>query len=323
MAKSVFKILTFIALQIVVSLPVFADVLNQTELKTHLRWTINVQKEQVQINKKGLKVEFRSLDPEFFEQFSTDITKLPKNKNYHTNFKFFAPEQPGNPYILTVDLKDDSVELFSFYKDDNSQYVLDYWINKDIVATKNASIAAKPKVVSIVKKKTPKKIKKLSTQKLLTKRNSDKFKVIDPLKVKRDKEKEAYRDFRYGAAFVWNYEALIPNLEQDVNLSVKAPDFLYKVLDRRFQNDDKEAHVQLNINFFKQEKWGLMTRSISLYEEKYGTDKFKALNDFMKATSMIKNSIKKKIDPKYSQNVDADIPKSFSAKVLGPLQETS
>lgn len=313
MAKSVFKILTFIALHLAVTLPTFADVLDQTELKTHLRWKINVQKEQVQIKKRGTSVEFKSLDPEFFEQLSTDITKLKKNTNYISDFKFAAPEQPGNPYVLTVDLKDDSIELFSFYKDDNSQYVLDYWINQDVVATKNASISAKPRVVSIVKKKkSPKKVKVASTQKILTKRNSDKFKVIDPNKVKREKDEAEYRDFRYGAAFVWDYKALIPNLEQDVNLAVKAPDFLYSVLDRRFQNDDKEAHVQLNINFYKQEKWGLMTRSISLYEEKYGTDKFKALNDFMKATSMIKNSIKSKVDPKYAGSEDT--PKSYSDK---------
>ena len=307
--------MTFIALQIAVSLPIFADTLEQSELKTHLRWTINVAKELVQIKKKGTRVEFRSLDPEFFEKLSTDVTKLKQNKNYHTKFNFKAPEQVGSPYVLTVDLKDDSVELFSFYKEDRSQFVLDYWVNQDVVATKNASISAKPKVVSIVKKnKAPKKVKRPSTQKLLTKRNSDKFKVIDPGKVQKEKTKESHRDFRYGAAFVWNYDALIPNLEQDVNLKVKAPDFLYKVLDRRFQNDEKEAHVQLNINFYKQAKWGLMTRSISLYEEKYGVDKFKALNDFMKATSMIKNSIKKKIDPKYGKANEEDLPKAYSAK---------
>lgn len=315
MAKSVFKILTFIALQLAVLSTVFADVLNQSELKTHLRWQINAEKEQVQIKKRGTTVEFKSLDPEFFERFSTDVTKLKKNNNYHGNFKFTAPDQPGSPYVMTVDLKDDSVELFSFYKEDNSQYVLDYWINQDVVATKNSSISPKPKVVSVVKKKVEQpKPKVVSTEKVLTKRKSDKFKVIDPLKIANDQEKEIYRDFRYGAAFVWDYPALIPNLEQDINLEVKAPDFLYSVLDRRFQDDKKEAHLQLNINFYKQEKWGLMTRSISLYEEKYGVDKFKALNDFMKATSMIKNSIKSKVDPKYSQSANSELPKSFSQK---------
>ena len=190
--------------------------------------------------------------------------------------------------------------------------MLDYWINQDIVATRNASIAAVKKVVPVRAKKIKKIVKKPSTQKILTTRKLDKFKIINPAKVKPKKQSE-YRDFRYGAAFVWDYKALIPTLERDVNLEIKAPDYLYKVLDRRFQNDKKEAHVQLNINFYNQQKWGLMTRSISLYEDKYGTDKFKALNDFMKATSMIKNAIKTKLNPKYS-NSEEEGAKSFSKK---------
>ena len=51
-----------------------------------------------------------------------------------------------------------------------------------------------------------------------------------------------------------------------------------------------------------------MTRSIELYEKKYPNDKMKALNDFMKASSLIKNEIKKEIEVKVqvAGQVDSD-----------------
>lgn len=320
--NSIFKILTFISLTAICSLNVFAaSTVSQTELKTHLRWKISAKKEIVQIKKKGLSVTFRSLDPEFFEKFSKDITKIKKDKSYHTAFTFTQPKLPGNPYTLRIDLKDDSIELFTFYKQTNSEYVLDFWINKDIISARKSAIEIKPK---LAKKSVKRKIKKVAVIKKKTTVSSalskPKFNVINPTAILTDKSEKSYRDFRYGAAFIWDYAPLIPNLPTDIDLSVKAPDYLYKIKDYKFLDNKREAHMQLSINFYRKKKWGLMTRSINLYEEKYGSSKHKALNDFMKATSIIKNTIKSSVKAKFEvirdESGDPIPPTEYSKKGL-------
>src|SRR5690606_24825869 len=100
-----------------------------------------------------------------------------------------------------------------------------------------------------------------------------------------------FRDFRYGASFVWNYDPMIPQLEKDINITSKIPDALWPVKDRVNLDDAKEAHMQLTINFYREEKWGLMNKSITLYNKKYGRDSNLVINEFLKANALLKGNI--------------------------------
>lgn len=86
---------------------------------------------------------------------------------------------------------------------------------------------------------------------------------------------------------------MIPQLEKDINLQSKTPDFLFSIKDRIQLDDAKEAHMQLSINFYREEKWGLMNKSMSLYEQKYGKDSNFVLNQFMKANALLKDNLVK------------------------------
>ena len=308
--KSVFKTLTFILCTIVLSQDIFAQAIKQDALKTHLRWNIISKKEQVKISKKGNTVKIQSLDPDFFESFSSNVSKLPSQSDYIKSMKFKRPETPGAPYSLDINLKDESVELFSFYKQENSNYILDFWINQDVVRTKKASIKKPKKKIKVAKLNKPKKVKtkkvvkKEAVGKALKAKTGSRFSVIDPSNVSENKEYNQFRDFRYGASFVWDYKAFVPPIEQDVNLKSKAPDYFYEIKDVDNLDDKKLAHLQLSINFYRKAEWGLMTRSINLYEEKYGRDENKVLNDYMKSLSMIKNSIKESLKPEYKSSID-------------------
>jgi len=291
---------------------VYADVLVQENQKTHLRWKITSNKEQINILKKGTNVVIQSLDPDFFEQFSADITKANKETNYIENYKFTEPSVPGNPYKLEISLKDQSVELFSFYENKTSSYVLDFWINQDIVDTKKAAIDSKSRIVKIapLNKSKPKKVEKktsVEVQKALSPNNMNRINVVNADKINPIQTGSQFRDFRYGASFIWDYSALIPPIENDINMSKKAPDYFYKIADRTLLDDKKEAHLQLSINFYNKKQWGLMTRSINLYEDKFGTnDSNRYLNDFMKATSMLKNVLSEELKPKFQSKMVED-----------------
>lgn len=320
--KSIFKILTLILTLLFWGQNLLAQSLTQDSKKTYLRWQLSAEKEQLKINKSGTKVTIRTLDPDFFEKFSEGVAKITKNKNYHKNYKFIKPNVSGNPYELQIDLANNTIELFNFYQDETKSYVLDFWVNQDLVQTKKAASAPKKIKVAklpIVKKVKPKKkSKQEKANELFDIKKISKLELLDPDDILNRIKGGKIRDFRYGAAFIWDYKALIPPLEEDINLKIKAPDYLYTIKDRTYLDDEKEAHIQLNINFYKKEQWGLMTRSIDLYEQKYGKDRHRNINDFMRATSMIKNTIKQKLKPEFLSQVgpDGEIlpPNEFSKK---------
>ena len=295
-----------------------AQTLTQEEFKTHLRWVLKSAKEQVAIKKRNNKIILETLNEDLYQQMVGDIARLSKSKSYMKSFEYSNDNYPTEPARVVIELTDDSVELFSFFKEQQQKYVMDFWINKDRVATKKAALAKKQKTskkLQLASKVKPSKISKKKDSKN-NKSNlvSDSgFNIIDPEKIVESKVNKSYRDFRYGAALIWDYQAFLAPLQKDVNLQVKAPDYLYKVKDRDYETDPKEAHMQLSIKFFRQKKWGLMTKSIKLYENKYGSDDNQDINDFMKATSLIKNTIKEEIKP-LKKGVDPeDAPKPISA----------
>lgn len=284
------KILTLLFLY-VGFISAHAKVLDQTEFKTHLRWTLSSAKEQVLIKKKDNILVIQTLDKKLFTDLISDLIKFSKKTSYITDYEYSADKLPAEPAKLTIHLADDSIELFTFFKAPAKQHIIDFWINKDLVTTKKSSIVKKPKIIKVAKatprvkkrkKKTLSKAKKKTVKKL----------VYDPEKIIEQTQKKGFRDFRYGGAFLWDYAAFIPPLKKDLNIEIKTPAYLFEIKDRKYKNDPKEAHMQLTINFYRKEQWGLMTRSIRLYQNKYGKDINREINDFMKSVSLIRNVIK-------------------------------
>lgn len=294
MPRILFKILTFNLLIAANFSNVWSQTVTQNELKTHLRWTFKTAKEQITINKPTNKLVIETLNEDLFQKMVEDLSKFDKKPDYITDVSFDKNDFPTKPASISIDLRDNSIELFSFYKEDEQKYVMDFWINKDVITSQKAAL--------VKKKVTPKK----ETKQIVINKSPDKQKDIkneNSSKIKKVVKEKDYRDFRYGAAFVWDYSPHIPPLERDINLDIKAPDYLYNVKNRDYESDPKEAHMQLSIKFYRQRNWGLMTKSISLYEKKYGDDVNKSINDFMKATSLIKNIIKEEIVPASKEQI--------------------
>jgi len=291
-----FKNLTFTFLLIGIIFPAHSVTVSQENFKTHMRLSLSVDKPLVQVNKSGNSFTIKTLDQGLFNTISEDIAKLSLNKDYFSDVSYRASKD-GKANEVKINLKDDSIELFSFYKEKEKEYVLDFWINKDLVITKKAAVQKLPKVKKVTKP-VVKAVAKPKRSPKIEEKITKSMGIVDPEKVISSYGHKGYRDFRYGASDIWNYSAFIPPLESSVNQKVKAPDYFFDLKDREFSDSDKkEAHMQLSINFYKDQKWGLMTRSIDLYEKKYGQDKNRELHDFMKATSLIKNTIRKTINP--------------------------
>ncbi len=278
------------------SASVLADIINQETFKTHLRWNLKVPRDQFFVVKKDQSLHIETLNLQSYETLASEVGKLKTNSQYIEGIQFSKENFPARPASIIVKLKDPSVELFSFYRDADKKYILDFWINTDLVSEKTAAFQ-KPLPLPEVTKPAPKVVKKAEApvkNDLLTKKSSLLNVVeVKPTVVNEKAPNPEYRDFRYGASFIWDYRPMIPQLEKDINLAAKIPDSLFPIKDRDKLDDAKEAHMQLTINFYREEKWGLMNKSITLYEKKYGRDSNHVHNEFLKANALLKGNLAK------------------------------
>jgi tetratricopeptide (TPR) repeat protein len=289
-------LLTLLVAAVFLGTQVQADVFSQENLKTHLRWNLTVPRDQFFINKKEGVLQIETVNLEMFKTLAGELAKAKNNGQYIDDISYSKDNFPAKPATITIKLKDPSVELFSFYRDSDKKYILDFWINTDLISEKTAAFK-KPLPLPTRAEKVikPKKLKdEPSKNDLLTRKSS----ILPVLEVTAEKAAgnsphPGYRDFRYGASFVWNYSPMIPQLEKDINLASKIPDSLFPIKDRELLDDKKEAHMQLTINFYREEKWGLMNKSITLYEKIYGRDTNAVLNEFLKANTLLKGNLAK------------------------------
>lgn len=278
------------------STAVLADIINQESLKTHLRWNLTGPRDQFFIVKRNQTLLIETTNLDLYENLSKEMGQLRNNGHYIESIQYSRDDFPAKPATITVKLKDPSVELFSFYRDADKKYILDFWINTDLISDK-ASALQKPLPLPAEKKvANTKKVPDTPKTKnaLLLKKSA----ILPAVEVTKEttvasKANPEFRDYRYGASFIWDYPAMIPQLEKDINLQSKVPDSLYAIKDRDNLTDQKEAHLQLSVNFYKEEKWGLMNKSITLYEKKYGRDSNYIMNEFLKANALLKGNLAK------------------------------
>ena len=355
--KRSIKILTILTAWSVAS-ALFAAVASQEQFKTHLRFNVFTPASQMAVSKNGKIVTLSTLGQDLFEALTEEVNK------YHWPSAYISKVNviPGNTESAAARriefvLANDQVELFSFYRDSDQKYVLDFWLEADNHAEKedkesgeniatndaaaednpgpspvrlsaeagesnNALVAANglgasfgttstttssSSSVSLAEEAVGKtedqvglvaaavqKDKKKTSSTLAAQDNDDVWQNVINKRLKKE-EANPYRDFRYGASFIWDYDALSPTPPEMINLADKTPEFFYPVVDRNYNKDDRESHLQLIINLYRQEKWGLMHKAMKLFTEKYGPGEVD-LMDYLKANALLRDNIVKK-DP--------------------------
>jgi tetratricopeptide (TPR) repeat protein len=239
-------------------------------MANNLRWELYLPKDSVTVAKKENIVSIGILRPHDFETVSATIDKIKINNQYIKSLKTIKPEKLSDVPNLEIELIGDQVEIFSFYRDNESKQIIDFWINPDSVAKASA-----------VKQETPKPERKIAS--------IEKKKVNYPKKFLKPKVPDGnYRDFRYGAAFVWNYPPLITPPLNLINLESKTPDYFYPIRDLKIIDSEKLAHLQLSINLYRKAQFGLMNKSIDLYFKKYGEEADIDLNEFLKVNAILR-----------------------------------
>jgi len=266
---------------------------------THLRWNVTTGKEAVQIRKSEGVVEINTLDAELFNTIKKDLSPIAANLSASKYFKgiTFSGLNETNPYAsIKVSLASNDVELFNFYRDREGKHVLDFWIQKDAITTTKAAISKKIEEAPATEPVTSDEAIKISeVAKPVVAKKVETPKVIKQVKnvEKKHTEESAFRDFRYGAAFFWDYPSIIPDFKNLIDLTRKTPELFYPVSDREYKKNEQESHMQTTINLYKAKKWGLMNKSIKLYLQKYGEDADFDTNEYLKANALIREQFTK------------------------------
>lgn len=328
----------------------FADsLIGQEETQNYLRWNLITGRDQLHFSKINNKVEIKTLNGLLFEKLKDEFQKISSSNKYikSVNFKDnVVGINSVNAKVIEVELTNNQIEMFSFYRERDKKYVVDFWIeagNEEIIAssvnkapavivgsdeikTQNAALlkpqensqadkinevdnseakasaiisaasvdATKPAKKLEQDKKLDQKIKNdKDLSKILVNPHSQNLQTNNEILQNEEYSKQGYRDYRYGATFVWDYDPIIPAFKEVINIKSKVPESFFAIENREFNKSEKEAHMQLMINFYRQKKWGLMYKSMKLFEQKYGQNTEWETKEFLKGNAILKENIEK------------------------------
>lgn len=327
--KKLFKFLTifFISLFVLENISFAQALIDQEKASTYLRWNFFTGRDQLQFNKKGNKVVIKTLNSDLYKNLKDELTALKIDSAYIVGVSYKESDSEANTanaMAIEVELKNDNVEMFSFYRERDKKYVVDFWVDGDTVSLNKAAVkkpvddespeAATVTAPAPVKIAAPVAVKKVKAKKipviekqneeLMAKVQEDKILssfIVDPNKLAAKSERELqeeeaeskkpYRDFRYGATFIWDYDPIAPAYKEVVNLKTKIPEIFFPIANRNFKKSEKEAHLQLTINLYRKKKWGLMYKSIKLFQQKYGANEEWEFVEFIKANAILRENI--------------------------------
>ena len=305
-----------------VNLALAENHLAQEKAATYLRWNLFAGRDQLQFSKNGAIVSIKTINEELYKSIKEELSNLKIEETYIKKISYKEHDPISHAESIEVELINASVEMFSFYREREKKYVVDFWIDGDTVTLSKAALQrpvdispeekieaenkAELELPKVVKrnKKINKTKEDISEEKIVEKVKEDKVLssiVLDPSKKNEKSEielkseeaasKKIFRDFRYGATYIWDYDPIAPAYREPLNLKTKIPEFFYPIANRQAKKNDKENHLQLTINLYRKKKWGLMYKSIKLFQQKYGANTEWELLEFMKANAILRENI--------------------------------
>ena len=340
--KKFFKFLTIFLLSLIIlENNSFAQaLLDQEKATTYLRWNLFTGRDQLQFSKVGNKVVIKTLNATVYNNLKDELSSITLDPLYLSKVQFVDSTSGGNSLnamAIEVELKNENVEMFSFYRERDKKYVVDFWMDGDTVSLNKAAVvkpddikveppakieilpkaaktvapkveANEPKIVSAKKVTTTAiakpfepKAKEIALEKKISADPDISSFIVDPKKMGQKSQaeldaeeadsKKPYRDFRYGATFIWDYDPIAPAPKKVVNMKTKIPELFFPIANRQFKKSEKEAHLQLTINLYRKKKWGLMNKSIKLFQQKYGMNAEWELVEFIKANAILRENI--------------------------------
>ncbi len=284
--------------------------IQQEKTDRYLRWIIPIKKEKLSISKDGDLVIIETLDQQIFEKLLQEIKQKGLEKEYFYSIDEEIKEGPQ--YRISIKCKNNFVEMFQFRREEDHSLIVDFWLNEDAKALLGTNInksESSKEIIDDWSGPSTKEIEEQNAKKLALQKNeevqtelekatkiTENVRIISESPLKKGMKKGeigAYLDFRYGSSFLWPYEPLLPMIDKDLDLSAKTPEFIYPVNNRPKFKEEREAHLQLMINFYKKKNYGFMKKSMDLFHKKYKMrENENDLIRYLSALSVIQSQLK-------------------------------
>ncbi len=242
------------------------------------RLYVKVEHEQLVFNKNKERVELIFSSSKDFQNFKSRIVGLTSQQGLFKLEGNFQEDFQADGGKILLPLTGPRVEAFSYYDTRLNAYVIDFWQEPGSPADETVK---EKKLAKIPKKKIQ---KKKDLKKVLVKTSSAPTDSIGY-------DIKDYRDFRYGAAFVWNYEPILPEIKSHIDLGRKTVEHFYPIEDVGRDNE-KSAHIQLAINFFRSNKFGKMSKSLELFSQKYKPSDYQDIRKYLQANALLREALK-------------------------------
>ncbi|MGB0453485.1 MAG: tetratricopeptide repeat protein [Bacteriovoracaceae bacterium] len=268
-----------------------ASILKTERTKQYFRIKVNTQKSFLRVSRVKDKIFLKTLNTELASNLEQDFKALQYDQKL---IKSIKSSQDGNIFVLEIALSDADIDSFDFYQEQEKYFAIDLW-SKAIADDKVLGAQQKPVIKDeplVAKKKVKSAPQKAPVKKKVQKVSKNKSLLKSSKSVVRTKKKLNYLDFRYGAAFVWDYDPLLPEHESAILLSRKTPEYFYPIKNRDYEKSEDEAHLQIAINFFREKKFGLMHKSLDMYVEKYGDKKNSEIIEYIRAIAILNGNLK-------------------------------
>ena len=258
------------------------------EYKTgHLRWQIHIHKDDIELHKNKNSFQLRLSNLTKYNNLIQQIQANSNAEDYIQNIIYDKSKFPADKLFINTYLKK-NIELFSFYRNKEELLVIDLWLedNQEVSSSKVHNLNKSN--VQVTKINKTKKVKEKSQSKLEKNNNSKKT-----ARSKRNKYNKEIRDYRYGANIIWNYSPYIPNFKSQLDVNNKTVEYLFS---SDILLDEENSYQKLIYKLYKEKKYGLMSKSISIYEKDNGNIQSEAFVffEYLKANSMLRLNMDEK-----------------------------
>jgi hypothetical protein len=283
------------------------------DFKNFYRVEIKTLKNEIKIENNPNVITLQFSDETIFKEVAQNLEGVEIENPFIKSVNIENTKSSNEKINLNINfiLKQDGIEVFHFYNDQDNALVLDFWkdpssqksVENSSEKKSNATLSAesKPSTNSPILASGGNLSPSHKKESLILKKENilenelNRIVEINETKSKKIVEHQnKIRDFRYGASFIWNYPALIPVYSKNINYLNKTPDFFYPMKHSgKFQNQ-KETEIQLIRNLYQQGKFGLMNKSMEIFEKINGSPE-KILEEefnYLKANSIIKLAIR-------------------------------
>jgi tetratricopeptide (TPR) repeat protein len=250
-------------------------------------------KEQLLIEQMPGKIVLKTLNALVFKEIKQSLEDL--GDDFYKAQKFFEKplfmQDQNQTYSIEFKLKSEKYEVFSFYRESEKMMVLDFWGEANTPPSSFDKKEQKKIAKDLKKESEGKKSEKVNTPiapiRKLSSVNLEKIQIAE-------KNVPGFRDYRYGASFIWDYAPVLPPLNALINIEFKTAEDFYPLNFQEIEDKKKNEHLKLIFKLYKEEKWGLMYKSIKLFDQKYSSHIYYDDFDFMKANALVRGNLSKR-----------------------------